>query len=495
MQAFNPYLPLNEYIPDGEPHVFGDRVYVYGSHDESKAEVFCAGHYNVWSASVDNLKEWRDEGTVYYRTQDPTNADDVMQLWAPDVTQGPDGRFYLYYCLSFYPEIGVAVADHPAGPFVFYGHVKYSDEILGGKNLAEDKPFDPAVLTDEDGRVYLYYGFAPACENEFSLPEFTEDDLKMMTPEMCEKLGGLEKIEVGEYSMVVELEKDMLTMKGRPQKMIPGGHHTDGTGFEGHGFFEASSIRKIRGKYYFVYSSHKGHELCYAVSDHPMKDYVYGGTIVSNGDIGIDGRSVPVNQIGNNHGGILQVKDDFYIFYHRQTNGTEFSRQGCAEKIIIQEDGSIEQVEITSCGLNGGPLTASGSYPAAIACHLTDEDGDSISGIPGTERVRIAQEGYEQYISGIKAGTTIGYKYFDFSNLSGELLLEMRGDFLGEIQVTHELDSQKRIGVAACRIDRSEWSVVKINISPDEGSGPLYLQFAGKGRADLKTLIFYQNSL
>ena len=32
-QAFNPYLPLDTYIPDGEPHVFGDRVYIYGSHD------------------------------------------------------------------------------------------------------------------------------------------------------------------------------------------------------------------------------------------------------------------------------------------------------------------------------------------------------------------------------------------------------------------------------------------------------------------------------
>ena len=29
-QVYNPYLPLWEYVPDGEPHVFGDRVYLYG---------------------------------------------------------------------------------------------------------------------------------------------------------------------------------------------------------------------------------------------------------------------------------------------------------------------------------------------------------------------------------------------------------------------------------------------------------------------------------
>ena len=31
-QVYNPYLPLWEYVPDGEPHVFGDRVYLYGGH-------------------------------------------------------------------------------------------------------------------------------------------------------------------------------------------------------------------------------------------------------------------------------------------------------------------------------------------------------------------------------------------------------------------------------------------------------------------------------
>ena len=53
-QIFNPYLPNFEYIPDGEPHVFGDRVYVYGSHDKFNGKTFCMNDYITWSAPVDN---------------------------------------------------------------------------------------------------------------------------------------------------------------------------------------------------------------------------------------------------------------------------------------------------------------------------------------------------------------------------------------------------------------------------------------------------------
>ena len=94
-QIYNPYLPLYEHIPDGEPHVFGDRVYIYGSHDKEDGEFFCMLDYVTYSAPIDNLKDWRYEGVIYSRTADPDNADGAYCLWAPDVIRGYDGRYYL----------------------------------------------------------------------------------------------------------------------------------------------------------------------------------------------------------------------------------------------------------------------------------------------------------------------------------------------------------------------------------------------------------------
>ena len=158
------------------------------------------------------------------------------------------------------------------------------------------------------------------------------------------------------FSMVMTLEDDMCTLKTQPRKLLPVLGESGGTGFEGHEFFEASSIGKIRGRYYLVYSSVALHELCYPVSDHPDRDFRYGGVIVSNCDLFPGKAGTPLNCYGNNHGGLECIDGIYYIFYHRQTNRTMFSRQGCAEEVEILEDGSIPQTELTSCGLNGGAV-------------------------------------------------------------------------------------------------------------------------------------------
>lgn len=98
-QAFNPFLPLNEYIPDGEPHVFGDRVYHYGSHDREGGWTFCMDDYVVYSAPVDDLADWRCEGVSYRAEQDPDYSE-YKYMYAPDVVCGNDGRYYLYYCMA-----------------------------------------------------------------------------------------------------------------------------------------------------------------------------------------------------------------------------------------------------------------------------------------------------------------------------------------------------------------------------------------------------------
>ena len=126
-QPTNPYLPSWEYVPDAEPYVFGDRVYVYGSHDFFNGDVYCMGDYVCWSADVNNLGDWRYEGVILKTSDDPGNGDLQGNLYAPDVTIGPDGRYYLYYVLSTWGRVSVAVCDQPAGKYEFYGYVHYED--------------------------------------------------------------------------------------------------------------------------------------------------------------------------------------------------------------------------------------------------------------------------------------------------------------------------------------------------------------------------------
>lgn len=159
-QGFNPYLPSWEYIPDAEPYVFGNRVYIYGSHDRFNGYAYCLNDYVCWSAPIDDLSDWRYEGVIYRKTDDPMNRDGHMCLYAPDVTVGPDGRYYLYYVLDKAKVVSVAVSDTPSGKYEFYGYVQYPDGTRLGEREGDEPQFDPAVLTEGD-KTYLYTGFCP----------------------------------------------------------------------------------------------------------------------------------------------------------------------------------------------------------------------------------------------------------------------------------------------------------------------------------------------
>ena len=341
--------------------------------------------------------------------------------------------------------------------------------------MNEYLPFDPAVLVDDDGKVWLYYGFCP--ESDMDKPD--------MGVEENQEMG------ISPGAMVAELEPDMLTLKEVPTMMIPGQQLEKGTEFEGHGFFEASSMRKVGKKYYFVYSSHLSHELCYAVSDYPNRDFSYGGILISNGDVGYLGNQSPKNMMGNNHGGIICVNEQWYIFYHRQTHGTECSRQGCAEKITIEEDGKIQQVEMTSCGLNNGPLDGRGIYPAAIACNiLCKENVQKISyGENLRDKFPYIYESQEEnqkisYIANIKGDAAIGYKYFEFQNLT-HISLNLRGK--GKVQVIVSLDEAGTniIGEKEVCLQDSGWERITMDVKSAVGVYPLYFVFETENSVDL----------
>ena len=84
-QLVNPYLPGYEYIPDAEPRPFGDRVYIFGSHDAFGGEDYCVNDYVCWSAPAEDLSDWRYEGVIFTRSQDPQSPRGERKMQAPDV--------------------------------------------------------------------------------------------------------------------------------------------------------------------------------------------------------------------------------------------------------------------------------------------------------------------------------------------------------------------------------------------------------------------------
>ena len=466
-QAFNPYLPSWEYIPDGEPRVFGDRVYVYGSHDRFNAPIFCVKDYVCWSAPVDDLSDWRYEGIIYRKNQDPRNKMGLRLLFAPDVVRGVDGRYYLYYAFDFMGITGVAVCDTPAGQYEFYGYVHYADGTIWGRRKGDQFPFDPGVLVDDDGRIWHYSGF--------------------YTPTPAIVTGGIPLKNEG--GVVMELEQDMVTIKTEPKVIFP----KEGPGsFENHEFFEASSIRKDGERYIFVYSSRHNHELCYAVSHRPDGDFVFGGTLVSLGDLFLDGRTEEkhgLNYLGNTHGGMLNIGDDWYIFYHRQTNRHSYSRQACAEKLVRTADGRFLQAEVTSCGLNGGPLKGQGRYEARIACNLWSKDG--VGRYDGSApRKRLKDHPYftqggqkgKQYIANMRDGSVAGFKYFEFRDLS-QVCITVGGRGAGVMQISTEPQFTVLCGEISISADGSRRAFRAACHIPN-GTHPLYFRYCGSGAID-----------
>lgn len=460
-QGFNPYLPSWEYIPDGEPHVYNDRVYVYGSHDRFNGYVYCMNDYVCWSAPVDDLTDWRYEGVIYKKTDDPINPEGSMFLYAPDVTVGPDGRYYLYYVLDKIPIVSVAVSDTPAGKYEFYGYV--TDENGGrlGEREGDEPQFDPGVLTEGE-KTYLYTGFSAKGDKSRS------------------------------GAMATVLGPDMLTIVEDTEFVLPSEPYGQGTGFEGHEFFEAPSIRKVGDMYYLVYSSVVMHELCYAVSEHPTKGFEYQGVIVSNNDIGIDTykpTDKPMAFGGNNHGGMVQIKEDWYIFYHRHTNGSNFSRQACLERIEVDADGKISQVEITSNGPNGEPLEGKGEYPAYIACHLTHRDEQMYTGDlwMDSQYPKITQDGKDGdeevgYIMNMTDSATAGFKYFDIKDVN-TVKIKVRGYCNGAFEVKTAWDGEVlgKIPVGFTNV----WTEYEGDITIPDGVQSIYITYRGGGRASL----------
>ena len=486
LKAANPFLPLWEYIPDGEPYVFEDpdrpghyRLYVYGSHDTMKTE-YCGREQVLWSAPVENLNDWRYEGIIFESKTgadgEPLNEGGVGDiLYAPDIVEvkGEDGK-KTYYLFPNNQSEGrknmVAKADRPDGPFVACNWSKDNPKQTEGV-----LNFDPAVLVDDDGRVYAYWGI------------------------------------MGSYAAELD-PQTMATVKPGTQvvsDMVPSARQ------EGvFRFFEASSIRKIKDKYVFIYSRKtadnefglpvSNYTLAYAYSDHPLGPFTYGGTIIDGRGRGSDVNGRPIataTPTGNTHGSIVEVNGQWYVVYHRQTGLNEFSRQAMAAPITVKVNegpgGRVEisEAEYTSEGFEINGLNPCRRYPAGIACYYTGPK-PATSHFPNfTFYGSYVKPSYSEEINRKRpydlsvnqsvvvnntAGSIVGYKYFNLDSLdhSRKLDLVLRLKPLGvEGTVTVMMDSP--------------WEVnggVKLGTFQLKANAP---QVATDMRTDVSTLLGY----
>jgi len=452
----NPYMPLWEHVPDGEPRVFeynGEkRMYIYGSHEPDNEEC-CGRDYVVWSAPVNDLTNWMYHGVSYRGT-------DGKLMYAPDVVQKGD-TFYLYAAEDCGKRIMLAKSKNPAGPFE-------NPELT-------ELGFDPGVLVDDDGRVYAYWG------------------------------GFMEG------SHCAELNDDMRTIKQETLCLTPITGYKDiwaeydDSFADCDGFFEASSMRKIFGKYVYVYSKlHKkplpdsgvGKDcygyLSYMYSDHPLTGFVKGGDISLNaGEIITlpDGTKKSTYPWGNNHGGLAEVNGQWYIFYHRHTGTQIGGRQAMVEPVDIAMDEqgrvfigdityvdgqpvSSKPVEMTSQGAMINGIDAFKIISAGYACHISGSEGAYI------ESLTEPSENLSTKIRNISSGTIVGFRYLQFGTCPPKTL-SIAADALADIKIRVHLDWHDGKIVAEANIPKGETQTEVALQSGIIGKHAVYFEFIG----------------
>ena len=452
-------MPLWEYVPDGEPRVFehnGEkRVYVYGSHDIERTQ-YCGRDYVVWSAPVDDLTDWTCHGTAY-----ETHYDSI--LYAPDVVKKGD-RYYMYAAERKGSLIVVASSDTPWGPF---------------ENPVEtDLGFDPGILVDDDGQVYAFWGGCAA---------------------PC---------------YIARLKDDMATIDESTLVENPMGHSTCPWAPEDDGhidlidaFFEASSPRKVMGKYVYIFSRRyekpvpelgvfgpNNGFLSYRFSDSPFGPYREGGDLSFNGGEILkdaEGCGTMTYQWGNNHGSIMEVNGKWDVFYHRQTGVNEYSRQAMLEPVdvalgrdgrlyigdiryICGEPVSSRPVEMTSQGAHINGLDARKWISAGYACHIY---GGALKAYiePGYERT----EEISTPVVNISSGTTVGFRYIQFgANSPKEVTMVLREHKALTVRV--RIDSYRGRVIAETGFAADEYEKSAALCTGVIGKHALYFEFVSE---------------
>ena len=304
--AQNPVI-RDQFSADPTAREFNGKIYLYPSHDILVPEGqrkgwFCMEDYHVFSS--ENLTDWKDHGVIVTQNKVPWVRKDSYSMWAPDCVYR-NGKYYFYFPSA--PAagggfaVGVAIADHPEGPFT-----PVAQPIKGINGI------DPCVLQASDGNAYIFWGNGRCAKLKENMIELADDNPK-------------EKVKWGDREMEMV---GVNCLQGLPNRQA-----------EGPFAFE------YNGNYYLTYPYVRENTevLGYAMSKNPMGPYEYKGIIMAEHP----------NGCWTNHHSIVQYKGQWYIFYHTNffSPNDDKRRSVCIEKLAFNADGTIQEVKETMRGV------------------------------------------------------------------------------------------------------------------------------------------------
>lgn len=358
-RGVNPIIAEGTFLSDPAGRVGPDgALWVFGSRDEHPQR-YCSAFNDV--LRTDDVTRWTRRDAVY-SAAGLEGANGI--LYAPDAIFYR-GKWRLFFCTPGRYVEGVAEAERPEGPFANPVAYPFAKQI------------DPSIFVDDDGKVYYTWG-----------------QFAMKMAQLKDDLSGVE----GEIRTNVIDERR-------------------------HGFHEGSQLFKRNGIYYLAYADiSRDHgtgmkrptSIGYATSKSVFGPYVYRGVIVDN--FGCD------PETWNNHGGVVEYKGRWYVFYHRTTNASRSMRKACVEEIFFDKDGLIREVEMT-CGGPAGPLDAFSTTPARLACTMT-----------GHVRIVTSADARER-LGEIRAGDTATWRYFTFARPAKSIEIDVLPQAGGRLAV------------------------------------------------------------
>lgn len=303
VSAQNPII-TNQFSADPSARVFGDKVYLYPSHDilakagKGRPNWFCMEDYHVFSS--ENLTDWTDHGVIVSQNKVGWVDSAAYSMWAPDCVY-KNGKYYFYFPAPAHDpkygrgfSIGVAVSDHPYGPFV-----PLAEPIKNARGI------DPCPFIDKDGQAYLYWA-----QGNIYVAKLKEN--------------------------MTELASEPQVIEGLPEKGLKEGPFT----------FERKDI------YYLTYPhvQNKIERLEYAVSNNPMGPFKVTGVMMDESSSGC----------WTNHQSVINFKGQWYLFYHNNDLSPKFDKNRSVriDSLFFNADGTIRKVIPTFRGV--GLTDASG---------------------------------------------------------------------------------------------------------------------------------------